>query len=342
MPEVDPAETPSQAGPESVPDRADAAQRRLAEIWGSSQTPAAGAATEDPEPQPPERPDRRAEADAAQRTLAAIWKTHPASVDEQLAQEILQPRPAPSQNARIAQLGDELTARAEDLGPTDPATVDARFALATALLEAGHAAEAIPLLEQGIAALDPADTTLAAKRAAAVGALANSYLIARRSQPAIALYQSLLADDAASSRDERLGYRIKLAVAHRSLGNVTAAVDQLKTLSTELETSRADAGRLLETEVELATTHVVAGRPRDGVTMYERSVPLAITVHGAGHRTTLGIRIMLARAYQQAGQSANATRTYEQLASDAERALGAGDKLTKQASSELAMLRSQR
>jgi tetratricopeptide (TPR) repeat protein len=326
-----------------VPDRADAAQRRLAEIWGSSEAPTDRPVTEDAtESQRPERPDRRAEADAAQRTLATIWTTHPSSVDDQLAQEIRQPKPVRSQDAQIARLGDELAERAEDLGPDDAETVAARFALAAALLDAGKAAEAVPLLEQGIAALDPADTTLAGKRATAIGTLANAYLTVRRSQSAIGLYQSLLADETASSADERLGYRIKLAVAHRSMGNVTAAVDQLQTLTTELETSRTDTGRLLETGVELATTHVVAGRPRDGVSLYERSLPIANEVHGAGHRTTLGIRIMLARAYQQAGQSAYARRTYEQLSSDAERALGAGDKLTKQASSELAMLRSQR
>jgi tetratricopeptide (TPR) repeat protein len=338
MPEVDPAETPSTAGPESVPDRADAAQRRLAEIWGSGASPDLPVA-DHAEPALSARPDRRAEADAAQRTLAAIWKTHPASVDEQLAHEIRQPKPVRSQDVQIAQLGDELTARTANLGPHDAETIGARLALATALLDAGQAADAIPLLEQGIAALDPADTTLAGKRAAAVGTLANAYLTARRSKSAIGLYQSLLAEDSASTPDQRLGYRIKLAVAHRSMGNVTAAVDQLQSLSTELESSRSDASRLLETDLELATTYVVAGRPRDGVSLYERSLPIANEVHGAGHRTTLGIRILLARAYQQAGQSAHATRTYEQLASDAARALGAGDKLTKQASSELALLR---
>lgn len=281
-------------------------------------------------------------ADAAQRKLAAIWKAHPANLVERRTSTRDPSREL--QDELCDRLSAELGERSEALGADDPQTIDVQLQLAEAQLEAGRAAEAIALLERGIAALDAGDSSLAGRRAGATAVLAEAYLRTRRPQLAIALYESLLtAEHGASARSQLLGYRIKLAVAHRATGNVTATVDQLHALSDELDGVGADTYHLLHARVELANTNVVAGRPLDAVTLYESALPLSTDLHGAEHRTTLGIRVRLARAHQQAGQSTDAIRVYEQLVTDAGRALGPNDRLTVQTGSELAvLLRAQR
>ncbi|HWD69537.1 MAG TPA: tetratricopeptide repeat protein [Solirubrobacteraceae bacterium] len=324
-----------------MPDRADAAQRKLAAIWGG---PAITATTAD-SVAPVEQQGHDAEPvneaphdpNGPQRMLAAIWKPKPEDSDEQRP-----PKPDQSRehvDELCARLSAELSERSRTLGPEDSQTTDVQLKLADAQLEAGRTADAIPLLERLIAAIDPADSSAGPKRASATGALAAAYLSTRQPQLAIGLYESLLAGEpGASTRTELLDYRIKLAVAHRAMGNVTATVDQLNALRIELEGDGSAQQQLLDAGVELATTNVVAGRPRDGVTLYENALSLSNAVHGANHRTTLGIRMMLARACQQAGQSAEAASVYEQLVGDAELALGADDRLTVQAGSELAVL----
>ncbi len=341
MTDVEPVESPQPAVPAPAPDRADAAQRRLAEIWSGRDTEAPavespGALIEVPGQPSPVADD---DADAAQRTLAAIWSTHPTSCGEQRRLTV---RPNPlreREDVLIAGLSQQLGERSEAFGSNDPRTIDAQLELADGQLETGRTGDAIPSLEQGIAALESDDTTAADRLASAKGKLAHAYLVTRRPRLAIALYEQLLAERTdASSRSQILGYRVKLAVGHRATGDVSAAVAQLQALATELEGTQGDDDRLLEASVELAITHVVAGHPREAVTQYERSLPLANEVHGAGHCTTLGIRLLLARAHQQAGQSAQAIRSYEQLVSDAERELGPHDKLTTQAASELTLV----
>jgi tetratricopeptide (TPR) repeat protein len=264
-------------------------------------------------------------ADNAQRALAEIWSSAPVG--------------GPEDDSLVA---DEELAMLADPGPITPLapeTGEAQMGLGIAHLEAGETAAAIPLLEAAIDSFEPAGAEDASQLALARGALARAYLAARRPQMAIALYDSLLSGSAGASTESQLAeYRIKRAAAHRATGNVTAAIAQLEGLVAELRTSGQDDERLLEAQVELGTTHVVAGRPRDGAAAYEEALPLADAVHGAGHRYTLSIRIFLARAYRQAAQTQLAIRTYESVISTAETALGSADKLTEAARGELAML----
>ena len=268
-------------------------------------------------------------ADKAQRALAEIWSSLPVG--------------GPEDDSLVADEELAMLADPAPITPLTPETGEAQLGLGIAHLNAGKTASAIPLLEAAIASFEPAGAEDASQLASARGALARAYLAARRPQLAIALYDSLLADSAearvgASTASQLAEYRIKLAAAHRATGNVTAATAQLEALVAELGTSRQDDERLLEAQVELATTHVVAGRPRDGAAGYEEALPLADAVHGAGHRYTLSIRIFLARAYRQGAQTQLAIRTYQSIISTAEIALGPTDKLTEAARSELAML----
>lgn len=328
-------------GPGSMPDRADAAQRKLASIWGGPAVAASSAESSATVEQPGDGREpldqARHDPDAPQRMLAAIWKPKPEGGAERRS-----PKPDPSrerQDEICARLSAELSERSRRFGIGDPQAIDLQLELANAQLEAGRAADAIPLLERVIALIDPDDPSVGSKRVSAMHALADAYLGTRRPQLAIALYESLLAGEpGASAPSELLDCRMQLAIAHRATGNVTAAVDQLHALSTELERDGAEKHRLLKAGVELATTNIVAGRPLAAMTLFENALPLADDVHGADHPTTLGIRLMLARAHLQAGQIAEAAGVYEQLAADAECALGADDRLTAQARSELTVL----
>jgi tetratricopeptide (TPR) repeat protein len=297
-------------------EKADSDKRLLAQIWTGSQR-----VERDPPPAPTAPPSKR-----FLRTGSRLSEP-----GERLQRS--------DRDSRIEDLSRQLADHASELGPHAAATIQTRLALAQAHMQQGQATAAIPLLEQAIADLEPATTEQATTLATARAELGRAYLATRQPQKAIALYETLLADESgASTRSQLLGYRIKLAVAHRAKGNVTAAVEHLHALSGELEGDSSQMDNLLECGIELATTNVVAGRPRDGVCLYENALTLAGKVHGAEHCTTLGIRLMLARAHQQAGQRTEAARLYELLGSDTERALGPGHSLTRQVQRELATL----
>jgi tetratricopeptide (TPR) repeat protein len=297
---VEPAETPSARGTASAPDRADVAKHRLAEIWRSQQ----------PDLEIPAVESARASARRRREGL-------------------------------IAGLEQTLADRANVLGCSDPETIGTQLRLARAKLDAGRATDAIALLEKVLGAIDPEEIGASAQRDAANAALAGAYLSTRRASAAVALYELLLGERAAPDGDEAvLGYRIRLAVAHRASGDAGLAIEQLRVLVDELERTRTPADRLLEAIVELGRSHVVAGQALTGAVVYERAQALAHELHGAGERATLEVRLLLARAFQQAGEVARAVDSYRRLFADAELALGTGDRLTSEIAGELAALRS--
>jgi tetratricopeptide (TPR) repeat protein len=326
------AEAPGDAVTQA-PGDAPATPRTLAEIWSIQQP-----VVEQPPAEPAARVRALAEAaaaggqpargDGAQRALAEIWSTQPDT------------RGAAAETASATR-----RAAAAPVVEEVPESTDGKLELAAAHLEAGHPADAIPLLEAAIGALR-ADVDAGADAgsgeadtlAAARDALARAYLAARRPQLAIGLYELLLADTSpALDRGRRLAYRIALAQAFRAVGKAAVAIDQLEALVAEL-TSVDDHERLIDAQIELATTYVVAHRIKDAVDTYETALPLAERLLGAGHRRSLSVRLLLARAYQQDGRPQLATRSFRSLANDAERALGPSDTLTRQAQSELAAL----
>jgi tetratricopeptide (TPR) repeat protein len=326
LPEVEAGPDGPRAGAASAPRLAASEPRTLAEIWSNheesvAQTgalPAAKAASE-----------QLARGDFAQRALAEIWSGQPDDAAEN--------RPAvvggsPSPPAAVA----------DPVEPVVPQSVDAQLELAESHLQAERIAQAIPLLEAAVTALEAGDGE-PAKLASARGGLARAYLATRRPQLAIALYDLLLADTSgAITASMRLAYRINRAQAFRAVGAASTAIDQLEALVAELE-SDGDAAALTEAQVELATTYVVAHRVKDGVKAYEAALPHIERLLGTGHRKSLSVRMLLARAYQEDGQTQLAIRTYRNVVSDAGRALGPDDKLTRQADGELtALLRNQR
>ncbi|HEX3618585.1 MAG TPA: hypothetical protein VHU61_18710 [Solirubrobacteraceae bacterium] len=325
-------------GPADVPADAPGAPRTLAEIWSTQQPvveqrPAVPVA----HPVPVARAGaggQPARGDLAQRALAEIWST--------------QQRPV----GGAATASTPRRATVEPVVDDVPESTAGKLELAASRFEAGRAAEAIPLLEAAIVALQAgtgadladssADPGTVGTLASARGALARAYLATRQPQLAISLYDLLLADpSSAIDAGERLGYRINLAQAFRAVGKADTAIDQLEALVAE-PAPDTDPERLIDAQVELATTYVVAHRIKDGVEAYETALPDVERLLGTGHRRSLGVRLLLARAYQEDGRPQLATRSYRSLVSDAERALGPNDKLTRQAQSELtALLRNQ-
>jgi len=280
-------------------------------------------------------PDR---ADVAKHRLAEIWRPQPASTDED-ATEPLRTAARVRQEGLITGLEQTLADRVEAFGASDPEAIETQLQLARAKLDAGHAADAIALLETVLEAIDRDELGASAQRESAIAALAGAYLSARRAHAAAALYELLLRERAAPDHDQvALGYRIRLAVARRASGDVGAAIEQLQALVEAHERTRALPDRLLEAVVELGRSHVVAGHAREGAAVYERALALAEELHGAGHRATLEVRLLLARAFQQAGEVRRAVDAYQRLLSDAELALGTGDRLIREITGELTVL----
>jgi tetratricopeptide (TPR) repeat protein len=331
LPEVDAGPDGPPAGAAPAPRRAAAAPRTLAEIWSNHEEsvdqtaalPAAKSASE-----------QLTRGDFAQRALAEIWSGQP----DHAAKNRPSVGRGPASHAAAAA---DPVEPVEPFEPVVPLSVDARLELAESYLEAGRIAQAIPLLEVAVTALQAGDDDGDGdgdKLASARGALAKAYLAARHPRLAIALYDLLLADTSSGIFDStRLEYRIKRAQAFRAGGEASAAIDQLESLVAELENG-GDAERLTEAQVELATTYVVGHRVKDGVKAYEHALPQIERLLGTGHRKSLRVRLLLARAYQADGQTQLAIRTYRNVVSDAERALGPDDKLIRQADAGLTVL----
>jgi tetratricopeptide (TPR) repeat protein len=316
------------------------APRTLAEIWSNHEESVAQTAAL---PTAKSASEQLTRGDFAQRALADIWSAQP---DD----------PAADLPPAVHGSASSPAAVADPLELVVPESVDAQLQLAASHLKAGRIAQAIPLLEAAVIALHADATADSAgdgaggcdgdgeegKLASARGTLANAYLATRRPQLAIGLYDLLLADPSPTiTESTRLAYRIKLAQAYRAAGKASTAIDQLEALVAELDTAGEPDG-LIDAQVELATTYVVAHRIKDGVSAYEVALPHVERVLGTDDRKSLSLRVLLARAYQEDGQTQLATRTYRNLVADAERALGPNDKLTRQAHGELtALLRNQ-
>jgi tetratricopeptide (TPR) repeat protein len=322
-PAPDPAPVAPPAGAASEPGTpSTSAPRTLAEIWSTHEESVARSAAL---PAAQSANEQLARGDFAQRALAEIWSGQEVDAGKNQPSVV---RGSPSPPGATAD-------------PVEPLDVDAQLQLALSQMQAGRIAQAIPLLEAAVIALR-SDEGEAGKLASARGTLAKAYLATRRPQLAIGLYDLLLADTSGAITDStRLAYRINLAQAYRAVGKASNAIDQLEALVAELETG-GDPERLIDAQVELATTYVVAHRIKDAVRAYEVVLPHIERLLGTGHRKSLRVRVLLARAYQEDGQTQLATRTYRNLVSDAERAPGANSKLIRQAHGELtALLRNQ-
>jgi tetratricopeptide (TPR) repeat protein len=329
LPEAEATPAAAPVGAASAPTLAPSEPRTLAEIWSNHEQSVARTAAL---PAAKSASEQLARGDFAQRALAEIWSGQPDDAAMNRPSVVRGSRSSP------AAVADPV----EPVEPVVPQSVDAQLELAESHLQAGHSAQAVPLLEAAVTALQAGEGE-PGKLESTRGTLAKAYLATRRPQLAIALYDLLLADASSATSDStRLAYRIKRAQAFRAMGEATTAIDELEALVAELETS-GDLEWLIDAQVELGTTYVVAHRVNDGVKAYEDALRQIERLLGPGHRTLLSVRVLLARAYQEDGQTQLAIRTYRDVVSDAERALGPDDKLIRQADGELtALLHNQR
>jgi len=131
--------------------------------------------------------------------------------------------------------------------------------------------------------------------------LARAYGAAGRTQDAIALFESTLAD-----RERLFG---------------------------------ADHPDTLTSRNNLAKAYLTAGRPAEAIPLLERTLADRGRVLGADHPNTLMSRNVLAGAYLAAGQPAEALPLFERLVADSERLYGAGHPSTNILRMNLAALR---
>ncbi|AYD90346.1 tetratricopeptide repeat protein [Actinomyces sp. 2119] len=164
------------------------------------------------------------------RTLTSQERHHPLMTDDQVVTCLVQ---AIRHAVRLTEpglavgLAEAVTVVAQDLGPSHPHTLTARFALADAYRAAGHVQQAVTLSEQvvegSVQLLGPDDPSTLTARAC----LASAYRAAGRTGLAVRTYEDLAVDAArllGPSHPDALSARNNLAQAYESAGDTQRAL----------------------------------------------------------------------------------------------------------------------
>ena len=198
--------------------------------------------------------------------------------------------------------------------------------VAAAYWKAGRSAEAIPLLEQIVAACE---RLLGAGRRDTLTAqsnLAAAYQDAGRTDEAISVFERTLA-----AREQLLGAhhastlntRGKLAAAYQEAGRPAEAIPLLEQiLAAREQLLGPEHADTLNTRNTLAQAYRETDRAAEAIPLIEQTLAACEPLLGAGHRDTLTARSNLAAAYWEAGRSAEAIPQLEQILAARERLLG--------------------
>jgi tetratricopeptide (TPR) repeat protein len=169
----------------------------------------------------------------------------------------------------------------------EPASADARFKLASALVAEGRAREAIVELEEAIA--------LRPGFARAYANLGGIYLM--RDQP----------ERAAAALEAALGLEPGLAIAHQGLGRLLLAREEMDAAARAFERALASEPHSAKAEYFLGVTLLARDRPDEASLHFERALELdADAVVG-----TLGAKVAfrrLAAVYDAQGRTADGAR----------------------------------
>ena len=212
--------------------------------------------------------------------------------------------------------GELLAADCERLlGETHPMTLASRNNLATAYLEAGRLAEAIPLLERTVTDHETAlgdthpDTLMSRNN------LASAQQTAGRPAEAIPLFERTLRDYErvlGNADPQTLTSRNNLATAYMEAGRLEEAIPLLERTVTDRKTALGETHPdTSDSRCNLAYAYLATGRLAEAISLYQRSLVDYERVLGNIHPRTLGARGSLAGAYQKAGRLAEAIPLYE-------------------------------
>ncbi|HEX2251779.1 MAG TPA: sulfatase-like hydrolase/transferase, partial [Thermoanaerobaculia bacterium] len=188
---------------------------------------------------------------ARARRLAATLRRHQASLPERDAAPVADAALA-ADLRRLGYLSGSTGASTSGLDPKDGIALLARFDDAQALLDAGHAAEALPRLEALVAA-SPGSVPF-------LTTLGRAQFLAGRPQQAVATYR----------RAARLNPRLDLL--HVSLADALLAVGEVEEARAELELARDLDPRAARPWLRLAQLEAEAGRPAEARRLLQQAV----------------------------------------------------------------------
>jgi tetratricopeptide (TPR) repeat protein len=157
--------------------------------------------------------------------------------------------------------------------------------------------------------------------------LANAYWHAGRTDEAIALQHSVLADRErilGADHPSTLITRNNLANSYQSAGQVDKAITLLEAvLASRERTLGTDHPSTLITRNNLANSYQSAGQVDKAITLLEAVVADSEQILGNDHPDTLLSRSNLAQAYKVGGLTGRAITIFENVLADRERTLGA-------------------
>ncbi len=212
------------------------------------------------------------------------------------------------------------------LGPGSPDTLMAGSHLATALMAAGQAAEAVAWSQWVLAGrtrrLGPDNPGTIAARAD----LGRAFLASGQADAAIPVLEEAVSEcervrgvdhlDTLSARDE-------LAAACRSAGKSDDAIRLYRrTLADREQIQGQRHPDTMTTRQQLADAYRAEGRSKDAISQFKRVLADRERVLGPDHLDTIAARANLASAYHSAGKMSVGLQLHEQACQGYERVLG--------------------
>jgi tetratricopeptide (TPR) repeat protein len=324
---IDPATTPPTVRMAEVVQAAirTATPKRIAERAARAAADALLEVWPEPEPEPWLAAGLRSGAESLRQEAGdVLWETgscHP-----------LLPRAGRSlDNARLTgpavSYWRELAATSDRiLGPGSPDTLMAGSHLATALMAAGQAAEAVAWSQWVLAGrtrlLGPDSPGTIAARAD----LGRAFLASGQADAAIPVLEEAVSEcervrgvdhlDTLSARDE-------LAAACRTAGKTDDAVRLYRRTLADRERIQGQRHPdTMTTRQQLADAYRAEGRSKDAISQFKRVLADRERVLGPDHLDTIAARANLASAYHSAGKMAVGLQLHEQACQGYERVLG--------------------
>lgn len=212
------------------------------------------------------------------------------------------------------------------LGPANPDARVAGIQLASALLAAGQAAEAVPwfqwVLDGRIRLFGPDNPGTIAVRVS----LGRALGAANQPGEAVVVLEQAVADferlrgaghlDAIAARDD-------LAAAYSAAGQVNDAIRlYLRNLADREQLQGPQHPQTMTTRKALGAVYLGNGRFKEAIAIYKRVLGDGERVLGSDHPDTIATRGDLGSAYYAAGRMASALRLHEQACAESVRVIG--------------------
>ena len=232
------------------------------------------------------------------------------------------------------------TLRREQLGPTDPATVEARLGFAAALEQGGNLRDALRRIEELRAEVgdDPAAAGLELRELDHMVGMV--YQAMGRSEEALAAFETAAAATRQTSgpdTEDNLIVLHTLGTGLRDVGRLAEAADVLRdVLRRRAALLGADSTGTLMTANSLAVTYATAGRHDEAIELQRDTRDRLLARFGPAHQAVLNSEANLALAIGGAGRWAEALPMLEAAFRASTERRGAEDNATVRLAANLA------